>query len=102
MFGFFLFFSDSLVISFLGGFVDSSGQGSDVSVQLVDVSSQFGVFLAQLVSGGLVFIDPVLVVSSLYFSGFGDFGDQIVTQSDDSVDGGGVGLDGGSTGDLGH
>jgi len=44
----------------------------------------------------------VVIVSSFDFSGFSDFGDQVVTQGDNSVDGGGVGLDGGGGGDLSH
>ena len=44
----------------------------------------------------------MFIISSFDFSGFSDFTDQFITQSDDSVDGWLVGLDGGIGGDGGQ
>lgn len=101
---FFLFLVSSFFLrGFFGfGFVDSFGQSIDFGFQLVDFSGQFSNFGGQGVSGDLVFVNPVFVVSSFDFSGFSDFTDQVVTQSNNSVDGGLVGLDGGIGGDGGQ
>jgi hypothetical protein len=82
--------------------MNSFGQSIDFGIQLVNFSGQFSNFGGQGVSGNLVFVNPVFIISSFDFSGFSDFSDQVVTQSDNFVDSGLVGLDGGIGGDGGQ
>jgi len=98
--GLFLLFSNFGIVSLGGGGVDSLGEGVDVGVELVDLSSQDLNLVAQGASGGLVLSNPVLVISSLDLSGLRNLSDQLVAQVDDSLDQAGVSLDGGGGGDL--
>jgi len=81
---------DSLVKS--GDFVLEVGNLSDDLVQL-------GI---EVLSVLVVFSDPVLVGSSLDFSGFGDLVQELLADGDDLLNSGGVSLDGGGGGDLGQ
>lgn len=80
---------------------DSLVKGGDFEFEVSDLSVDVVKLVTKSLSGGFVFGNPMLVSSSLDFSGFGDLVEEFITDGDDLLDTGAGGLDGGSGGDLG-
>lgn len=82
--------------------IDSLGEGIDLGVKSIDLSTQDGNLLIQSVSNVVVFFNEVVVVSSLNLSGFTDLSNELLAKVNDSLDEGLVSLDWGSSSDLGE
>jgi len=86
---------------FVLGDGDSLVEGGDFGFEVSDLGVDVVQLVFETLSGDLVLMDPMLVGSSLDFSGLGNLVEELVTDGDDLLDSGAGSLDGGGSGDLG-
>jgi hypothetical protein len=94
--------SVQLFVSFGGGVVDSLVEGGNFLFEVGNLSIGLVEFVVGLFFGSVVFLDPMLIVSSFDFSGLGNLFEELVAKGDDVLDGGLVSLDWGGGGDTGE
>jgi len=86
---------------FVLGDGDSLVEGGNFGFEVSDLGVDVVQLVLETLSGDLVLMDPMLVGSSLDFSGLGNLVKELVTDLDDLLDSGAGSLDGGGSGDLG-
>jgi hypothetical protein len=97
-----LFDSFELLVAFIGGSLDSLGEGGDFLFEVGDFTVEDIEFFGDFVLGSFVFFNPVLVVSSFDFSGLSDLVEELLAEINDLLDGVLVSLDGGGGSDGGE
>jgi len=97
-----LFNSFNLFVSFIGGAVDSLGEGSNFLFQVRNFTIEGVELVRDFSLGSFVFFNPVLVISSFDFSRLSDLVQEGLAKVNNGLDGVRVSLDGGGGSDGGE